>query len=74
MTTPMTPTGDRDADLLDVVLRLRATNAELLAALKAIDSFVREEEAAGDDAVWTDAYRYLVDDIRAAIENAEKRP
>lgn len=46
---------------------------ELLAACRELDDFVRLEEADGDDALWTDEYRALIENVRAAIAKAERR-
>lgn len=43
---------------------------EMLAALEGLDKFIRQEEAAGDDALWTNDYAEMIADCREAIAKA----
>lgn len=53
--------------------RLIAAAPDMLAALKLVDAFAKADEAAGDDALWTDHFREMFEVVRAAIAKAEGR-
>ena len=51
-----------------------ATHDKMLAALRLVDAFAKEDEASGDDALWSSRFREIFEAVRDAIAKAEGRP